>query len=211
MTRRSASVVFALASAALGIGCAPSGSARKPGFGEWALPNATLIADPILCPGTRRDGNGTPILYDVNVVGHADMGEAARATVREYLTRGFAKPSLELVDECDEMSSSRALDIDEWARPLPPKRYKQAMEAAKADALLVTLITTEEVCRSAGEGQQGVRCAESSMLLGAYLFTAQGDVVWKSWTRHPLGDGFPGPSLEEPRRLFLSYPTNTKY
>jgi hypothetical protein len=206
MTRRQLLAV-AVAIATAVSGCVTTQSARKPGYGEWVMPQSYVIAAPILCFKEARTPNGMPIGPEAEILERDSYGQLALTELAAVLVRLFDVTSEVPGLSCEAFADVRAYDVDDWGRPLPPPGSVEMLRVAKGDALLVSVVTIDEVCPSVPEVPRAVRCGARAMDLGAFLFTKDGELVWKSRTRHPLGEGFPAPTNVEPATLFLTFPT----
>ncbi|NUO52342.1 MAG: hypothetical protein HOV80_26115 [Polyangiaceae bacterium] len=164
------------------VGCRSTGDVKDASYAEWGRLERLAVAEPVLCTGRTVEGQ---LALDA-------LKSQVAVTAGEW-TAG--RP------DCDALAKAGALDAADLSAPALDDLALAKQKSA--DAVLVTVVSFDEKCTTP---PGAAPCEASGMTLGAFLYDAQGRMVWKSVTSRPLGYGMPAPSAEEPRELLYSRP-----
>jgi hypothetical protein len=173
-------------------GCGAPEGHRHPTFPEGRAPAPTLVMGAAACLEVVEVASG-----GMRIRRATRWGEEAVRRLDERLGRmGELLPSLPR-SRCNELTSEQAARPDDFDHPSPPDGLGELTEAGRARSLLVAVVSSRVSCeRGRARWRWGepayhdpdgqVDCHESGLDFGAFLYRADGTLLWKSYRRLEL-------------------------
>ncbi len=178
--------------AALCTACGGGVGHRSPLFTQAKAPAPTLVTATVNCLASRDVAAGGRIVRRA-----ARFGEHTRLRLNERLEnkalRALALPR----SLCGELTSDHAVYQADWSSPSAPPQLKEMLALSGARSLFVPVVASELSCSGDAsqwrwgeplyEDERGeVDCRETELVLAAYLFGADGALLWKTFERHSI-------------------------
>ena len=169
-------------------GCWSGRSSRNPRLAPGqAIPSPTLLIGAVSCLGGDDAAGGRIV---TSAAGYGAM--AIDSTNAQLLKLGQVMVPFHS-SLCAELLSSAAIDADDWKHPAAPPAIALLAKELGAGSVLVPAVTTKQKCtRGVWSNGQMVEtgtaeCRESEITMTAYLFAADGTVLWKSLSHVAIG------------------------
>jgi len=168
-------VVFALASSACTLN-----TFRSPQFTARLAPSPTVATSLVKCLATSHAAT--------------DVVAAAYAGVLASRTHPVDVPSETRIQLCGELATDQAVSTwgTDWelGKTIAAPFAKSLAATEKAGSVLVSVVRTDDACDEH-------TCKEERVDVGAFLFAADGTLLWKGAARTGGGDSAPSQSDAE--------------
>lgn len=169
--------------------CSAPKSHRSPTF---SAPPTTLLTSAVACLEAVEVAAGGEIVRRAT-----GFGPQAVQRLNTRLARlGPATPALPS-SHCFELMSDQAADPRDWKSPAPPEVLRELAEMTGAASVLVPVVASRFHCDQTSwrwgepsyENETGrVDCHEDVLTFAAFLYAADGTLLWKAVHPHALRD-----------------------
>jgi hypothetical protein len=178
--------------AAMCTACAGAGGHRSPFFTQPKAPAPTLVTAAVDCLASRAVAAGGRIVRRA-----ARFGEHTVLRLNERLEYKALRVLSLPRSLCGELTSDHAAYQEDWSSPSAPPQLKEMLALSGGRSLFVPVVGSELSCTGdSGQWRWGepvyedergeVDCREAELVLAAYLFGADGTLLWKTFQRHPI-------------------------
>jgi len=172
--------------------CAGTAGQRSPFFTEPEAPAPTLVTAAVDCLASRDVAAGGKVVRRA-----ARFGEHTVLRLNEKLERRATRVLPMPRSLCTELTSEHAAHGEDFTNPSAPPQLEQMLALSGGRSLFVPVVASKLRCTTeANEWRWGepiytdergeVDCRETELVVAAYLFGADGALLWKTFQRHAI-------------------------